>query len=650
MPRRRTTTSTRCITAPPSSASTRARSSRRRWSASRCSRCCCPRSPQHNQEGTLHFHYLLDVQRRRCCACRARFDEHVPQLAAALAGHGGGDAKAARFVDGFVRPFGRREAATPRFVDAVEAVGVAAGAGARAARARPRCWRTRCCSRWPRLLSLHLRTQPWRKRTRSRLRKGYERRSWRCCDAVEAASSPISSSPPASGGRWRRRSPASSLTPKAGRQRDPAKTLAGTEFREAQRDARAGDGARPQRHGRSSSGRGCRRPASSCSTGSRSWPGRRPTATSIPSGWWSSRAAARRRWYRHITPHYEDIFSFYTPDEFRVAQRAADRRAAGPAEAHRDLVVRSRDPRARAGQTRGLQGAEVLHPSQMYQLFDHFWLQRTPVTLVEAFSRVRADPAAAAVRRARAAARALRRGEVLRQRRAAADRREPRVRDRAIWPTWRSTSTSSCSTPAQQFDDHADFPPGLRGRLHSIEHLMTPENNLAVQTEVIRGARGVRRHLRRLLVPGAAVRRRTRWRSIRTRAASASITSRWPSACSRRCAAARSPRSICARPRSSASGSPAPTALDRGRPMNRWLSHRRQPAAVRGPSHARAPALAGQRRAVVRQGPAEEDAKRLARQPPAGRGVRDHLRQRRSKVRTAPCGDRCARRRAGKRT
>jgi hypothetical protein len=23
-------------------------------------------------------------------------------------------------------------------------------------------------------------------------------------------------------------------------------------------------------------------------------------------------------WYSHITPHYEEIFSFYTPDEFRV--------------------------------------------------------------------------------------------------------------------------------------------------------------------------------------------------------------------------------------------------------------------------------------------------------------------------------------------
>jgi hypothetical protein len=41
---------------------------------------------------------------------------------------------------------------------------------------------------------------------------------------------------------------------------------------------------------------------------------------------------------------------------------------------------------------------------------------------------------------------------------------------------------------AQRFDDHSDFPPALKGRLHTIDHLMTPETNLAVQTEVIRGA------------------------------------------------------------------------------------------------------------------------------------------------------------------
>jgi hypothetical protein len=40
-----------------------------------------------------------------------------------------------------------------------------------------------------------------------------------------------------------------------------------------------------------------------------------------------------------------------------------------------------------------------------------------------------------------------------------------------------------------KFDDHNDYPIEVRGRLHTIDHLMTPENNLAVQTRVIAGAR-----------------------------------------------------------------------------------------------------------------------------------------------------------------
>src|SRR6185436_3862125 len=78
-----------------------------------------PEISTHNQEGTMHFHYLLEINGGLLRVARS-FEEHVPLLAGSLSGHGGGDEKAARFVDGFVRPFGRGTAATPRFVDAVE--------------------------------------------------------------------------------------------------------------------------------------------------------------------------------------------------------------------------------------------------------------------------------------------------------------------------------------------------------------------------------------------------------------------------------------------------------------------------------------------------------------------------------------------------
>src|SRR5206468_1282512 len=43
--------------------------------------------------------------------------------AGSLAPEGGGDIKAQRFVEGFIRPFGLDSAATPRFADAIENLG-----------------------------------------------------------------------------------------------------------------------------------------------------------------------------------------------------------------------------------------------------------------------------------------------------------------------------------------------------------------------------------------------------------------------------------------------------------------------------------------------------------------------------------------------
>ena len=133
-----------------------------------------PEISEANQEGTLHFHYLLTVNGGLLRTARS-LDEHVGLLAESLAGEGGGDPKAERFVSGFVRPFGRDQAATPRFVDAVEEVG-ARPAPAPERRGAVTTAALLALAPMAALLWLQLRTQPWRKRTRNRLRKGYERR------------------------------------------------------------------------------------------------------------------------------------------------------------------------------------------------------------------------------------------------------------------------------------------------------------------------------------------------------------------------------------------------------------------------------------------------------------------------------------------
>jgi hypothetical protein len=146
-----------------------------------------------------------------------------------------------------------------------------------------------------------------------------------------------------------------------------------------------------------------------------------------------------------------------------------------------------RDILARVQQKRGLQGAELLHPSQMYQLLDNFWLQRAPVTLVEAFSVFSTLPAGeptgvlAHLPKRYVAAKFY--GNVA---------LPFTPENREFVSNYLSELTQHVDVvllnTGHQFDDHSDYAPGVRGRLHTIEHLMTPETNLAVQTEVIRHA------------------------------------------------------------------------------------------------------------------------------------------------------------------
>ena len=78
-----------------------------------------PPEYQDNQEGTLHFRYLTDVEGGLLRVSRT-FDEHEAQLRDALqdgAGH-----RNHRFLEAFLRPHGIEVAATPVFADAVEAL------------------------------------------------------------------------------------------------------------------------------------------------------------------------------------------------------------------------------------------------------------------------------------------------------------------------------------------------------------------------------------------------------------------------------------------------------------------------------------------------------------------------------------------------
>ena len=130
-----------------------------------------------------------------------------------------------------MRPYGRAEAATPRFVAAIEE---AATVPLPARERRSNGAWLAFLAMYPLAsgLALHLRSQPWRKRTRHRLAKQWDRQRTLALRRIKqfaidhlGASGKQRKSATAVGG--------SALTPKTGAKRDPAKTLAGTDSREA---------------------------------------------------------------------------------------------------------------------------------------------------------------------------------------------------------------------------------------------------------------------------------------------------------------------------------------------------------------------------------------------------------------------------------
>ena len=77
---------------------------------------------QDSQEGTVHFHYLLDGPPPLLHAARS-LDAHAAQLAATLDGRDPDSGRSRRFVEMFVRPRGLETPATTRFVEALEDIG-----------------------------------------------------------------------------------------------------------------------------------------------------------------------------------------------------------------------------------------------------------------------------------------------------------------------------------------------------------------------------------------------------------------------------------------------------------------------------------------------------------------------------------------------
>jgi hypothetical protein len=443
-----------------------------------------PEISEDNQEGTIHFHYLMNVGGGLVQPARS-FDEHLAQLSATLSDDAAGVERARRFTEAFIRPQGIDVPSTPRFADAIEAA---------AARPAPAPVSAPAIALLARLLllpwlgysELRASTQPFRKETGYRFRR-FRRHFWRQVFtrlrlfAVARLRDLAGEEPP----KTRRDLEGANLTPKSNRPRDAGKSLAFPGIEEVgdtkEMITMLGRQDRPIIVG--------------------PW----LTETGFELLYWIPFLAWAKAygsihddqlivvsrggsapWYSHITSNYHDILSLFSTEEFRARNEGRVQRQQGRLK-HVDISDFDRDIIERVRRARGLDKVQVLHPSLMYNLFKRFWRQHAPMTLIEAFTNFRPLPRpplgdlTSQLPRQYIAAKFYASGAL-----------PDNPRNRAfiadtLAELTRTTDVVMLNTP-NRYDDHADFAPLRRDRLHTVEHLMTPETNLEVQTRIIGGA------------------------------------------------------------------------------------------------------------------------------------------------------------------
>jgi len=443
-----------------------------------------PEISTDNQEGTIHFHYLLKAGGGLLILARS-LEEHIGQLSATFEDPRPGVERARRFTEAFIRPQGLDRPSTPLFATAIE------GAAGRVAPGPVRTPAAALVARlfllpWLAFAQLLASTHPWRKETRYKYRRFRRHAQKRLLLRVRAFAMSrlkriVGEEPPPL-----RQPSGAILTPKLNKHRDPAKSLVFPGVPEVLETKELitmlGRQDQPILAG--------------------------PWLTEvgfellywIPFLAWAksygsihddqliviSRGGAAS-WYRHITPNYHDILSFLGADEFRQMNEARVHEQKGRLK-HFDSGAFDREIIEKVRRARGLGKAKILHPSLMYNLFNVFWRQQAPITLIEAFSVFRPLPK-------------LPLGDLASHlpseyvavkfyaNSALPDTAANRALIAQVLADLTATTDVVLLNTGQQYDDHSDFTPPQRQRLHTVEHLMTPGTNLDLQTRIIGNAK-----------------------------------------------------------------------------------------------------------------------------------------------------------------
>lgn len=407
-----------------------------------------PKAYWKSQKGTLHFHYLLSVG-GGVLRTSGDLAEHLTQLADAVSGTMATNNEA--FVRDFIRPHGRDVAATPRFADAIEAL-----------------------SRQPAPV-------PWRSSASALI----GRPLLRSAAALRHASA-----------RWRRGRKDAQHELKKTRERAlrvVRRPLKQFSDRQLSTNRRPVDGVGAEARAAVSALRSSGRPImvgpwlSETGFELLYW---------IPFVRWAQKYGHLRpdrliaisrggveSWYRGITDRYIDVFDLMSAAAFRDTNEA--RIAAQDGQKHFDVAPFDEEIVAQAAARAGVSRYDWLHPGLMYNLFRPFWMQQAPIAAVTSHTVARPlrlqTPGRVGDLPSRYVAVKFYSNQAL------PDAPQNRAFVTSVLNRLANRHHVVLLQTGLAIDDHGEF--GAAGaRIHTAEHLMTPRNNLDIQTRIIAGA------------------------------------------------------------------------------------------------------------------------------------------------------------------
>ena len=185
-------------------------------------------------------------------------------------------------------------------------------------------------------------------------------------------------------------------------------------------------------------------------------------------------------WYRSEESHYADVFSSLTPEQFRGAVTEQKRK---------QRQVTALDQRLIDGVVghRGLGEVELLHPRFMFRLFAPFWSDDAGYSRIDQFTRYRLLDAPVELMPPGLPS------EYVAVRFYFSECFPDTPANRALAHTVVESLASRTAVvllnPGFNVDEHEDWAPAVRDRIHTITEGMTPERNLAIQSAVIGRAR-----------------------------------------------------------------------------------------------------------------------------------------------------------------